>query len=91
MAQNTESNSVSCRDWKNVSMKSFSKVCADMLSKIKLPLNLLNDCAVLPQSDKNISVEPTFYLAQINYALKCAEISAVPLRRDHKKSQPEDW
>ena len=79
-AQNTESNWFSYRDWKNVSSESFIKVVDEMLNKIKVPFNLLCDRAVLPQSEKNISVELTFYFAQINNTQKCAEISAVPLR-----------
>ena len=35
-AQNKDSNWFSYRDWKNVSSESFSKVCDEMLSKIKV-------------------------------------------------------
>ena len=56
-----------------------------------MPFNLLCDCVVLPQSEKNISVVLTSFLAQISHALKCADISTVPLRRVREKSQLEDW
>lgn len=62
-----------------------------MQRKIKAPFSLLCDFAVLPQSEKKISIELTFYSTQINHALKCAEISAVPLRCVREKSQLEDW
>ena len=74
-----------------MSSKSFSKVCDEMLSKIKVPFSLLCDLAMLQQSEKNISVELTSYLAQINRAMKCADRSTVPLRSVRKKSQLEDW
>jgi len=91
VAQNAESNQFSCRDWKNVSSESFSQVCDEMLRKIKVPFNLLCDRAVLPQSEKNISVELTSYLAQIYYAMICAERSTFSLRSVHRKSQLQDW
>ena len=69
MAQNTESNWFSYRDWKNVWSESFSKVCDEMLSKINVPFHFLCDRAVLPLNKKNISVELTSYLTQINHVL----------------------
>ena len=62
MAQNTESNWFSYRDWKYVSSESFSKVCDEILSKIKVPFNLLCDNAVLPvKRSFQLSSLPTWH------------------------------
>jgi len=64
MVENKDSNWFLFQAWKNGSSETFNKVSDKMLSKFKVPFNILCDCAMLPQSEKNTSIDLRSYLTQ---------------------------
>ena len=76
-------------EWGKADSALFKSVYDNILEKIKVPFQLLQQGSPVPDNEKQILLNN--YCAEITHALRCAEKAAVPTRKVRIGSENPQW
>ena len=76
-------------EWQKANLAMFRSVCDGILEKIKVPFQLLLQSSPIACDEKQILLN--IYCSEITHALRCAEKTAVPIRKVRIGSEVPGW